>query len=176
MQDVSNPVVRSQAVRWYGPLLCLIADTLFSLHPPPLPTSSRHWPQARNSINTFPISNLPYSMASSQPRAGIARPVPQRRLLIVHISYLATMSEQLGEIKDAAISVKDNVIEWVGPMSELPLSLFASADRVISAQGHIIIPGSVCKPSLLGRLQQSHALACNTCLCTKGATVPLQGW
>ncbi|KXZ46467.1 hypothetical protein GPECTOR_43g903 [Gonium pectorale] len=53
------------------------------------------------------------------------------------------MNEELGEIKDAAIFIRGNVIEWVGKTSELPAGLADSAERVIEGRGHVFMPGMV---------------------------------
>jgi len=60
-------------------------------------------------------------------------------LLIKHARVVVTMDEQRREINDGAIFVRDNVIEQVGPSSELP----QSADEVINAANHVVIPGLV---------------------------------
>jgi cytosine/adenosine deaminase-related metal-dependent hydrolase len=52
---------------------------------------------------------------------------------------VVTMDEQRREIDNGAIFVRDNVIEQVGPTTELP----QSADEVIDASGHVVIPGLV---------------------------------
>ncbi len=46
------------------------------------------------------------------------------------------------EIQDGAIWMRDNVIEWVGPTSELP-GEFRHADQVINARGKLVLPGFV---------------------------------
>jgi 8-oxoguanine deaminase len=62
-------------------------------------------------------------------------------ILIRDISHLVTQSEALGEIADAAIFIRGNVIEWVGKTSDLPSELSESADRVIDGKGHVFMPG-----------------------------------
>jgi len=62
-----------------------------------------------------------------------------KTLLIKHARVVVTMDEQRREINDGAIFVRDNVIEQVGPSSELP----QSADEVINAANHVVIPGLV---------------------------------
>ena len=47
-------------------------------------------------------------------RAGKARPVPTRSLLVRDIQILATLDPELGDIRNAAIYVEGNVIKWVG--------------------------------------------------------------
>ena len=60
-------------------------------------------------------------------------------LLVKNIDTLYTNDTDLGDIKDGAIFVRDNVIEQIGLTSELP----ATADRVIDARGKFILPGFV---------------------------------
>lgn len=60
-------------------------------------------------------------------------------LLIKNARVVVTMDEQRREISDGAIFVRGNVIEQVGPTSELP----QAADEVIDAAGHVVIPGLV---------------------------------
>lgn len=61
-------------------------------------------------------------------------------LLVKNIHTLVTMDAQRRELKDAAIFVRDNVIEQIGPTSELP----ASADEVLDLKGrHVVMPGLV---------------------------------
>ncbi|GLC40556.1 hypothetical protein PLESTF_001011900 [Pleodorina starrii] len=79
----------------------------------------------------------------ASPRAGVPRPPPTGTLLIRDISHLATQNDELGEISDAAIFIRGNVIEWVGKMADLPPELSTSADRVIDGKGHVFLPGLV---------------------------------
>jgi len=60
-------------------------------------------------------------------------------LLIKNARVVVTMDEQRREISNGAIFVRGNVIEQVGPSPELP----QSADEVIDAAGHAVIPGLV---------------------------------
>jgi len=62
-----------------------------------------------------------------------------KTLLIKNARVVVTMDEQRREIDNGAIYVRGNVIEQVGPTSELP----QSADEVIDASGHVVIPGLV---------------------------------
>jgi predicted amidohydrolase YtcJ len=59
-----------------------------------------------------------------------------------NIGTLHTLNESLGEIKDGAIYVKGNVIQWVGKTAELPAE-FTAADEVISLENRVVIPGMV---------------------------------
>jgi cytosine/adenosine deaminase-related metal-dependent hydrolase len=60
-------------------------------------------------------------------------------LLVKNADLLVTMDENHQCIPDGGLFVRDNVIQQVGPTSELP----AAADRVINARGTIILPGLV---------------------------------
>ncbi len=61
-------------------------------------------------------------------------------LLVKNIHTLATMDAARTEIRDAAIFVRDHVIEQVGPTTKLP----ASADEVLDLKGrHVVLPGLV---------------------------------
>ncbi|WP_426343309.1 8-oxoguanine deaminase [Pseudoduganella sp. R-32] len=62
-----------------------------------------------------------------------------KTLLIKNARVVVTMDEQRREIDNGAIYVRGNVIEQVGPTSELP----QSADEIIDASGHVVIPGLV---------------------------------
>jgi len=55
---------------------------------------------------------------------------------------LATMNKDLGEIKDAAVYVKGNVIQWVGKTTEVTPEML-QADQVISLKGCVATPGLV---------------------------------
>ena len=61
-------------------------------------------------------------------------------LLVKNIHTLVTMDAQRAEIRDAAIFVRDRVIEQVGPTARLP----ATADEVLDLKGrHAVLPGMV---------------------------------
>jgi len=60
-------------------------------------------------------------------------------LLIHHARLLVTMDDARREIADGAVFIRDNVIEAVGPSSELP----STADEVIDASDQVVIPGLV---------------------------------
>jgi imidazolonepropionase-like amidohydrolase len=60
-------------------------------------------------------------------------------LLLTNIDLLYTGSDDLGEIKDAAICIDQNVIEWVGQIVDLP-SKYNDAQRK-SLRGCIVTPG-----------------------------------
>jgi len=62
-----------------------------------------------------------------------------KTLLIKNARVVVTMDDQRREIQDGAVFVRDNVIEQVGPTSELP----QAADEVIDAAGHVVVPGLV---------------------------------
>ena len=61
-------------------------------------------------------------------------------LLVKNIHTLVTMNERREELRDAAIYVRDHVIEQVGPTSALP----RTAHEIVDLRGrHIVLPGLV---------------------------------
>jgi cytosine/adenosine deaminase-related metal-dependent hydrolase len=72
-------------------------------------------------------------------------------LLIKNADVLVTMNESRDEIKQGAVLIEDNQIRWVGPSAEVDLYLSqtrpdlarAGLDKVIDAQGCVVIPGLV---------------------------------
>ena len=62
-----------------------------------------------------------------------------KTLLIKNARVVVTMDDQRREIDHGAIFVRGNVIEQVGPTADLP----HTADEVIDASGHVVIPGLV---------------------------------
>ena len=60
-------------------------------------------------------------------------------LLLKNTALLITMDERRRRIEQGGLLVRDNVIEMVGPSSELP----QAADRVIDASGMVVLPGLV---------------------------------
>jgi cytosine/adenosine deaminase-related metal-dependent hydrolase len=60
-------------------------------------------------------------------------------LLLKQADWLATMDDDGRSISGGGLFVRDNIIEQVGPTSELP----AEADHVIDARGMIILPGLI---------------------------------
>jgi cytosine/adenosine deaminase-related metal-dependent hydrolase len=66
-----------------------------------------------------------------------------RTLVVDHADCLATMDDKRTEWRDASLLVRGHVIEWVGPAAELPEEARATADEVIDARGHVVIPGLV---------------------------------
>ena len=61
-------------------------------------------------------------------------------LLAKNIHTLVTMDDQRREIKNGAIFVRDNVIEAVGTLADMPQQ---TADTILDLSNHIIIPGLV---------------------------------
>lgn len=61
-------------------------------------------------------------------------------ILLKNIKCLATMDAARRELADAAIFVRDNVIEAVGTREQMPAD---SADRVIDLSRHVVLPGLV---------------------------------
>lgn len=60
-------------------------------------------------------------------------------LLLRHAALLVTMDEARTRISDGGLFARDGVIRQVGPTAELPLR----ADRVLDADGMVVIPGLV---------------------------------
>ncbi len=60
-------------------------------------------------------------------------------LLIKRAQVVATMNDAQHELLDASIFIRDHLIEAVGPSDSLP----DTADRVIDARGHVVIPGLI---------------------------------
>lgn len=63
----------------------------------------------------------------------------ERSLLIKNALLLATMDDARREIADGAVLIRGSRIEQVGPSVELP----TTADEVIDARGHVLMPGLV---------------------------------
>jgi 8-oxoguanine deaminase len=62
-----------------------------------------------------------------------------RTLLIKNARVVVTMDDARREIADGAVFVRGNVIKQVGSSTELP----QSADEVIDASGHVVLPGLI---------------------------------
>ncbi|MDX1329502.1 MAG: 8-oxoguanine deaminase [Burkholderiaceae bacterium] len=60
-------------------------------------------------------------------------------LLIKRAQVVATMNDAQQELTDASIFIRDHLIDAVGPSDTLP----DTADRVIDARGHVVIPGLI---------------------------------
>jgi len=61
-------------------------------------------------------------------------------VLVKNIHTLVTMDAARTELRDAAIFVRDQVVEQVGPTAKLP----GTADEVLDLQGrHVVLPGLV---------------------------------
>ena len=128
-------------------------------------------------------------------RAGSARSVPSRSLLIRDIQVLATFGDELGDIADAAVYVEGNIIKWVGASADIPKDI--SADETITLPNRVLIPGmvnthhhmfqcltrcvaQVCKAptSVLTELDKSHIDASfhiDRCVCAGRETFHLAG-
>lgn len=67
-------------------------------------------------------------------------------LLIHDATCIATFDHtdpaQGRELRNASLFVRDNLIEWIGPASELQPTL-KDADETIDARGHLVMPGLV---------------------------------
>ena len=81
------------------------------------------------------------------------------------IDTLATFNKNLEEIKDAAIFVKGNVIEWVGKTADLPKQ-YSSADKTLSMKNRVVIPGMVhtCSSPVLCLFRLTPVLSLSTFL------------
>lgn len=72
-------------------------------------------------------------------------------LLIKNADVLVTMNEHRAEIKNGAVLIEDNRIEWTGPSAEVERLLAetrpdlaqAGVDQVLDAAGCVVIPGLV---------------------------------
>jgi cytosine/adenosine deaminase-related metal-dependent hydrolase len=60
-------------------------------------------------------------------------------LLIHNAHTIATLNDAGDEFRNSSVFVRDKCIEAIGPADQLP----SSADRVIDAQHHVVIPGMV---------------------------------
>ena len=60
-------------------------------------------------------------------------------LLIRDARVVATFDDERRELSDASILIRGNLLEAIGPAAELP----RSADDVIDARGHLVVPGLV---------------------------------
>jgi cytosine/adenosine deaminase-related metal-dependent hydrolase len=63
-------------------------------------------------------------------------------LLIRHIHTLSTQNDAADEWRDAALYVRDGLIEWAGPTSDLPQPL-KTADEVMEGHQLLVVPGLV---------------------------------
>jgi 8-oxoguanine deaminase len=66
-------------------------------------------------------------------------PDASRTLLIHDATLIATLDEERRELRNASVFIRGNLIEAVGPAAALP----RTADEVIAARGHLVIPGLV---------------------------------
>jgi cytosine/adenosine deaminase-related metal-dependent hydrolase len=67
--------------------------------------------------------------------------------LLTNIDALVTMTgprdRPAPPLRDAAVLVTDNVIEWVGPMAAIPLEIQNSKSKIQNLVGHIVLPGLI---------------------------------
>jgi len=63
--------------------------------------------------------------------------------LIRHAEVLVTMDSERREIRDGALLVDANRVQWVGADHDLPESAIDGAGRVIDARGKLVMPGMV---------------------------------
>ncbi|MFW5709224.1 MAG: 8-oxoguanine deaminase [Chloroflexota bacterium] len=64
-------------------------------------------------------------------------------LLITDIQRLITMDDQRREIDHAALFIRDNVIEFVGPMDALDERYVRQADETLRMHQHVVLPGLI---------------------------------
>ena len=76
-------------------------------------------------------------------RAGNPAPPPSGTMLLKNIQMLATLNDEYGDIADAAIYIKGNVIQWVGKTRDIPKDL-RIAESTLDLSNRIVIPGLVC--------------------------------
>ncbi|MCW5850953.1 MAG: amidohydrolase family protein, partial [Anaerolineae bacterium] len=60
-------------------------------------------------------------------------------LLVRHATLLVTLDDDRRRVPDGGLYIQDGVIQAVGPTSDLP----PTADQVIEARGHLVLPGLV---------------------------------
>ncbi|MEM7132752.1 MAG: 8-oxoguanine deaminase [Chloroflexota bacterium] len=63
--------------------------------------------------------------------------------LIQHALMVVTMDPERREIADGAVYIDDNQIVWVGTTDELPSDYSEKAERIVNAQGKIVLPGLI---------------------------------
>jgi 8-oxoguanine deaminase len=80
-----------------------------------------------------------HRLAHERRDAGSGRALNMPTMLVKGARVLVTMDAQRREIADGAVFIRDNVIEAVGPSTELP----SVADEVIDARDQIVMPGLV---------------------------------
>jgi 8-oxoguanine deaminase len=68
---------------------------------------------------------------------------PMSTLLIRNAECLATMDAQGQEWRNAYVFIRGGRIESLGPMASMPPGLADSADEVLDATGHLVLPGLV---------------------------------
>ncbi len=75
------------------------------------------------------------------PETAPTAPAPPERptLLIRNAACIATQDDARRELRDASVLVRGRRIEAIGPAAELP----QTADEVIDARGHLVVPGLV---------------------------------
>lgn len=76
-------------------------------------------------------------------RAGNPAPPPLGTMLLKNIQMLATLNDEYGDIADAAIYIKGNIIQWVGKTRDIPKEL-RIAESTLDLSNRIVIPGLVC--------------------------------
>lgn len=80
-------------------------------------------------------------MVESEVEDNISPTPGEGTLLLRNIKVLGTFNENLEEIKNGAVFIRKNVIEWVGETASLPPDR-STADLVIDMSCHVVIPGA----------------------------------
>lgn len=68
---------------------------------------------------------------------------PESCLLLKNIKLLVTLNEDLGNITDAAVFVKGNVIDWVGKSAHIPAHYITPDLDALDLSNRIVLPGLV---------------------------------
>lgn len=101
-------------------------------------------PQISGSLTkTCPSPQMIRATPLRTSRAGNPAPPPSGTMLLKNIQMLATLNDEYGDIADAAIYIKGNVIQWVGKTRDIPKDL-RIAESTLDLSNRIVIPGLVC--------------------------------
>ena len=64
-------------------------------------------------------------------------------LLVKNVQILATMDDSLGELSDAALFIRDGVIEFIGSTEEAERNYANQADETLNLDKHVVLPGLI---------------------------------